>query len=373
MMNIGGIDIGTTGCKLTVYDDNGGFITESYVEYEINRTNGEHEIDAEVIFDSVCKLFTNVSSNCRLDAVGVTAFGETFVALDENDKPVMPSMLYTDPRGEKECDDLCEVLGEKKIISIAGVKPHSMYSLPKIMWMKSNRPDLFAKTKHILLIEDYIVYMLTGNAVIDYSLAARTMAFDIRNKCWSDEIFDAAGIDKNLMSKPVPAFNKAGKIKKELAQKLGTNADITIVNGTHDQVAAVVGSGILTPGMAVDGTGTVECITPVFNEIPQNEEMYNKGYCVVPFVYDNMYVCYAFSFTGGAAVKWYRDNFAKNVSYKELDAQVGDNPTGILVMPHFAGAATPYMDNESKAVIVGLTLEHTNADLYKAVMEGVTY
>ena len=222
-------------------------------------------------------------------------------------------------------------------------------------------------------MEDYIVYKLTGNAQIDYSLAARTMAFDIRNRCWSDEILSAAGINKELLSEPVAAFNIAGEIKSDVAEKLGIKNSIKIVNGAHDQVAAAVGSGVFEVGQAVDGTGTVECVTPVFDKVPEDERLYNEGYSVVPYVLDGTYVCYAFSFTGGATLKWFRDNFAKDKSYAELDSMVKDEPTGIMILPHFAGAATPYMDNGSKAAMIGLTLEHKSADIYQALMEGVTY
>ena len=382
-MNIGGLDVGTTGCKLSVYSDTGEFITSVYNEYDVTRVGGEHEIDASVIFDAVCKVIKECAEQCDIDAIGVTTFGETFVMLDKDDKVLLPSMLYTDPRGKAECDELCEALGEKKIISISGVKPHIMYSLPKIMWIRNNKPDVYDRISHILLMEDYIIYMLSGNSQIDYSLAARTMAFDIRNKCWSKEILDAAGVDVSLLSTPVPTGSLAGEIKNELAEKLGLKDGVKLINGAHDQVASAVGSGVCENGQAVDGTGTVECITPVFNKIPENEKLYEGGYAVVPYVFDNTYVCYAFSFTGGAVLKWYRDNFAKyeteyakknnrNV-FSYLDSQIGDEPTGILVMPHFAGAATPYMDNSSKAAIIGLTLEHTDKDMYKALMEGVTY
>ena len=372
-MIIGGLDVGTTGCKLTVYDEKGNFIYNSYKEYEVSRQSGEHEIDAAVIFDAVCEVIKDTAQNYELSAIGVTTFGETFTALDENDNVLLPSMLYTDPRGEEERKMLCEALGEEKLTYVSGVKPHQMYSLPKIMWIKNNRPEVFAKIKRIMLMEDYIVYKLTGNAYIDYSLAARTMAFDIRNKCWSDEIFDAAGIDKNLLSTPVPAFNIAGEIKAEISEKLGIKNCVKIVNGAHDQVAAAVGSGVFEVGQAVDGTGTVECVTPVFDKVPESEKLYAEGYSVVPYVFDGTYVCYALSFTGGATLKWFRDNFSRDKSYAELDSAVKDEPSGILILPHFAGAANPYMDNGSKAAMIGLTLEHTDADIYKALMEGVTY
>lgn len=372
-MLLGGLDVGTTGCKVSVYDDKGSFIYNSYKEYEVSRTSGEHEIDAKNIFEAVCEVLKDAAQKYEIEALGVTTFGETFTVLDENDNVLLPSMLYTDPRGGEECKELCDALGEKKLTYISGVKPHQMYSLPKIMWIKKNRPEVFAKAKRVLLMEDYIVYMLTGNAVIDYSLAARTMALDIREKCWSDEILDAAGIDKTLLSTPVPAFNVAGEIKPEIAEALGLGNSIKIVNGAHDQVAAAVGAGVFEVGQAVDGTGTVECVTPVFDSVPECETLYDEGYSVVPYVFDGTYVCYALSFTGGATLKWFKDNFAKDKSYQELDSSVKDEPTGIMILPHFAGAANPYMDNGSKAAMIGLTLEHTNADVYKALMEGVTY
>ncbi len=372
-MIIGGLDVGTSGCKLTVYDDGGNYIYNSYKEYDISRHSGEHEIDAQVIFDAVCGVIRDTAQKYELDAIGVTTFGETFVMLDEDDDVLLPSMLYTDPRGSEECRNLCELLGEKKLIEISGVKPNQMYSIPKIMWIKKNRPEIYAKAKRILLMEDYIVYKLTGNACIDYSLAARTMAFDIRNKCWSDEILNAAGVSKNLLSKTVGAFNVAGAIKADVAMELGIKSSVKIVNGSHDQVAAAVGSGVFAPGQAVDGTGTVECVTPVFDKVPEDEVLYDEGYSVVPYVFDGTYVCYALSFTGGAVLKWFRDNFAKGKSYAELDTQTKSEPTGIMILPHFAGAANPYMDNGSKAAVIGLTLEHTDADMYKALMEGVTY
>jgi len=367
-----------------VYNEKGEFISNVYEEYNASRADGEHEIDASAIFEAVCKIIKKTSEKYSdLTAIGITTFGETFTVLDENDDVLMPSMLYTDPRGKKETQELCDILGEKRITYISGAKPNQMYSVPKIMWIKRNKPEIYEKIKHILLMEDFIVYKLTGKANIDYSLAARTMGFDIRNKCWSKEIFDAAGIDMSLMSTPVPTGSLAGEILHDIAKKLGVSSHLKIVNGCHDQIAAALGAGVFEVGQAVDGTGTVECITPMFDEIPENEQLYEEGYAVVPYVFDNTYVCYAVLFTGGAVLKWYRDNFAKlemkeaelsgeNV-YASLDSKIPEEPTGILVMPHFAGSGNPYMDNSSKAVIAGLTLENTDYDFYKALMEGVTY
>ena len=124
-----------------------------------------------------------------------------------------------------------------------------------------------------MLMQDYIVYKLSGNACIDYSLAARTLAFDIRKKSWSDTMLNAAEVDKNLFSIPVPSGNVAGRLTKEMKERLSIDEDIKIINGCHDQIAATVGCGVLEKGQAIDGTGTVECITPVFDEIPESRQV----------------------------------------------------------------------------------------------------
>ena len=368
-MKLGGIDVGTTGCKLTVYNEKGEFLHKSYREYEVSRNSGEHEIDGETILKgvkSIIKETTSVVGN--IDAMGITSFGETFVMLDKNDNVLLPSMLYTDPRGTDEA----KLFDEDVVVKIAGVKPHSMYSLPKLMWILKNKPDVYEKTEKILLFEDYIVYMLTGKAQIDYSLAARTMGLDIKNLVWSKELFEFAGIDTNKMSELVPTGTVAGNVKDELLSELGLTHTV-IVSGCHDQIATTVGSGVFEPGDAVDGTGTVECVIPVFDTIPENKEIYDDCYSVVPYIEKGKYVCYALSFTGGAAIKWFRDNFAKDLSYAQLDSMIDNTPGDILLLPHFAGAANPYMDSFSKAAFVGITLETTMSDMYKAVMEGVTY
>lgn len=368
-MKVGGIDVGTTGCKLAVYDENGILRHCEYVTYEISRKCGEHEIEPALIWNSVKILIKNTTQKIgNIDALGITTFGETFVLLDENDQELCSSMLYTDPRGKEEAD----AFDPKSVMKIAGVKPHSMYSLPKLMWVRANRPDIYNSVKRVMLFEDYLIYKLTGVAQIDCSLAARTMALDIRSCDWSSELLDFAEIDKQKFSRVVKSGTIAGKVKCDLAKELGLQETV-IVNGCHDQVASAIGAGTLESGTAVDGTGTVECITPVFDNIPDDYEIYENNYAVVPYMGTGKYVCYAFSFTGGAAVKWFRDTLAKEKSYSELDAEIGENADNVLVLPHFAGAATPYMDPYSKAAFLGVTLETKRSDLYRAVMEGVTY
>lgn len=381
---LGGIDIGTTGCKITIYENDGTFLYRAYRDYPVSRNIGEHEVRAEYIWNGVKEVIADASLKYpEIAAIGITSFGESCVLLDEQDEPVRPVMLYTDPRGTVECEELTSVMGSEAIERIAGVKPHSMYSLPKVMWIKKNHPEEYAKTRHILMMEDYVVYMLTGNAVIDYSLATRSMAFDISGLKWSDEIFAAAGIEKSLFSIPVIGGTSAGNVKKELAEELGLQPDVVIVPVGHDQVAAAIGAGVFETDCAVDGAGTVECITPVYEGIPKGSAMVEGNYAVVPYVLPGKYVTYAFSYTGGALISWYINQMAKGEKmqaekhgksvYEILEQGMKDEPTGILVLPHFAGAATPYMDVDAKGAVIGLTVEHTTSDLYQAMMEGVVY
>jgi len=363
---LGGLDIGTTGCKISVYDENGSFIFNSYREYKSERNNSVHEIDAAEVWASVAEVMNEALGKCDISVVGVTSFGESFVMLDKNDNILLPSMLYTDKRGNEEC----KIFNPEMVEEITGITPHGMYSLPKIMWIKNNLPETYAKADKILLFQDFVVYKLTGVAQMDYSLACRTMAFDIRKKCWSKKMFDIAGVDSGLLSKLVPSGSVAGKI---IAPEIRNGSDTTIVTAFHDQLAAILGAGVFDTESAMDGTGTVECIVPVFDDIPNGHDFYSKGYAIVPHIEDGKYICYVLSYTGGAAIKWYKDNFFKSESYLELDSNIGDDPSGILIMPHFAGAATPYMDENSRAVFAGITLGTTKYDIYRAIMEGVAY
>ncbi len=381
---IAGLDIGTTGCKLTVFDQEGKYLGKAYRDYPLSRAGNQQEIDPGAIRESVLAVIREMAEQYPdIEGIGVTSFGETFVLTGQEGEPLMPAMVYTDPRGGRERALLEERLGAERIAEITGLKPHEMYSISKIMWVKENHPQLFAQVKHIFLIEDFIVHWLTGVSQIDYSLATRTMAFDIRELCWSREILEAAGIAEELFSRPVPTGTAAGPILPGMAQKTGLRPKTRIVSVSHDQVAAVVGSGVFEPGLAVDGAGTVECITPVFRGIPQGDAMYRGSYCIVPYVIPGTYVSYAFSYTGGALIQWCVDTLAKKEKAEAreqgssvnqlLEQGEAQEPTGLLVLPHFAGAATPYMDTGAKGAILGLTTASTLPEIYRGCMEGVVY
>ncbi len=377
-MKIAGIDIGTTACKVSLYDAGGALIREIESEYAARSAQSPLEIDLGAVYAAVVGILKQMAPDCGgLAAIGVTSFGETAALLDEEDRLLTNAMLYTDPRGTQEAEEIAGRLGALHVASITGLTPNPMYTLPKLLWLKRHEPALFSRIRKILLIEDYIVYRLTGIRQIDYSLASRTMAFDVRRLQWSGELLRYAGLDAALFSKPVPSGTAAGPLRAELAREIGLPPGTLVVNVAQDQISACVGAGALKPGDAVDSTGTVECITPVYEGFPDPARIQKGRYSVVPFVRPGTYASYAFSYTGGALLKWFRDEMKKRPGeggfYDEMNARLGDEPSGLMVLPHFAGAGTPYMDPSALGAVVGLTLRSTDADLYRALMEGVAY
>lgn len=382
-MAIAGIDIGTTGCKCTIYSNSGELLGEHYEEYTAAGT-GSREINPDMVWKKVCRCIQHaVCGNKDVTSLSITSFGEAAVLLDGQDLPAASTILYTDARGEEECRFLEQELGADFISAATGLKPHSNYSVSKLMWIQKHWPEAWKKTKRIFLFSDYIAHMLCGSNVIDYSLAARTMMFDINSKDWNSSILQASGIHPSLLPEPVPTGTPAGKIHPHLAAGLNVSGSLTVYTGCHDQIAAAIGTGVFEEGAAVDGAGTVECITPIFRKPFCQEALLSGNYACVPYVSPDTFVTYAYSFTGGALLKWYRDKLAPfqaeaakalgMSAYDSFNQNLKDRPSGLLVLPYFAGAATPYMDSSATGAILGLTLETEAQDIYQALMEAVVF
>jgi xylulokinase len=384
-MALGGLDIGTTGCKCTVMTPDGKILATQYQEYASSRTASAHEIDAEAIWAAAQDVIRGVTAESPepVAALTVSSFGESCVLLGKDGQVLAPVMLYTDPRGQAQCDTLNGKLGADTVFGIGGQPLHVMFTLPKLMFLRDTQPELYARIHAVLPIHSFIIHRLCGEAVSDTSLASRTMMFDIRALSWSGELLAAGGVDKALLPAVLQPGGAAGRIRPSLAGELGLPAAAMIVVGCQDQIAAAIGAGTLKTGAAVNGSGTVECLTPVFDRIPADMRMMAEyGFAVVP-VYRGLFVTYAFTFTGGALLQWFRDHFSAGIRaeaeaagqsvYAYLDSQVGPSPSGLLALPHFAGAATPYMDSAATGAIVGLTLEHGFRDIYRALLEGVAY
>ena len=209
------------------------------------------------------------------------------------------------------------------------------------------------------------------------------MAFDVRKKEWSHEMFAAAGIDPAVMATAKPSGEIVGEIPASIADNLGLPKGTVAVTGGHDQPVNALGAGAVYEGIAADGMGSTECVTVAFNNAPLNDRMLEFNYPVYSHVKDGIYVSLAFSYTGGNLLRWYRDTFAQDIVkeaektgadvYDLILKDMPEQPTGIFVLPHFVGSGTPYFDPDSKGAIMGLTLAHTRDQFVKALIEGVSY
>lgn len=386
-MAVVGVDVGTSGAKSTIVDEKGNLCGYSYSEYDLVKPYpGHYEINPSQIKNTVKKVIKeSVEKYARKDikAICVTSFGESFVLLDQNDQVLCNSMIYMDKRGSEECKEIEVTFTKGKTAYVTGLFPHAMYSAGKIMWLSKNKPNVLNKAKKLFFMADYILYTLGGGHFTDYSLASRSMTFDVVNKSWWEEMTKYIGIEKDILPQPVPTGSVVGNISDSVGKDLGLPSDVKLLIGGHDQITNAIGAGVLEDGSAINGIGTVDCITPAFSMRKINTLLAKNNFPCVPYIRQNMYATYAFNMTGGSLLKWFRDNFAKDLTviatkkgssvYSLLDSQAHPKPTSLLVLPHFAGTGTPYMDVSSKGAIVGLSFDIDRGQIYRALLEGETY
>ena len=342
-------------------------------------------MDPKLVLNSAFNAIKQALANKKIDNlhIAVSSFGESFVCLDENDEPLFNIILCSDTRGEKQLGTLLECVNKEGIMKMTGIPAHPMYSIIKLMWLKENQPDLFKKTKKILLIADYIIYMLTGETVTDFSLASRTMLFNPVKKEWEKCMFNAVGIDEKLFPETVVSGTLVSKVAQSMAMKLGLPKNTYIVMGAHDQSCATLGAGIINSGTLLCGMGTAMCISATYDEPILTSSMMENNYNCGVHVCPNKYLSLAFTFSGGSLVSWFAENlafsFKNNVLgkdksfYKYLDSIAYSKPSEILVFPHFSGSGTPKMDTNARGLIWGLTLSTKINHLYRAVLEGIIY
>lgn len=380
-----GLDLGTTGVKSTITDDEGNVLSAAYQEYKTETPKeGEYELDPEIVWQSSKKVMKESKSFVKEDilAMSVSSFGEAFVAVDQDGSPLMKTMLQTDSRGKDELKELLNNISADKIREKTGLNPAVTFAVPKMMWIKKNRPDVYKKTHLILLYGAYILYRLGGVAAIDYTLADRSLAFNVTTNDWDDEILEAAGLDKKLLPNPYRLGSIVGEIKPALAEELGINSNMKLVTGAHDQICVSIGAGAIEEGDCTNGMGSVDNLSPVFKDTSKLKQNAEKNYPTIPYM-DDKYTTVSYIYDGGTSLKWFRDAFggeevsAANLSgvsvYDIFNKYIAKKPTSLLVLPHFSGAAVPYFDEDSRGMIMGISGATRKGDIYRALMEGVAF
>lgn len=381
-MSLLGIDVGTTGCKAAAFSEEGALIASAYEEYDLHRPQpGWAELDTVYVWDRIQATIRRVTAATSFDpiqALAVSSLGEAMVPVTADRRIVGPSIVANfDLRGEEYLEPLQADLDEQALYRITGNTLGRNYSLPKLLWIQNRQPDLYRATDMFLLWGGLVAYLLGASPVVDYSLANRTLLFDVDRGRWSQEILDLAGLDVAKLPATVPSGTAIGTVSPAVASELGLPRGVTVVAGAHDQCANAVGCGVVEDGQAVYGMGTFTCITPVFSQRRAPHLMLERGLNTEHHAVPGKYVSFIYN-PGGSLVKWFRDTFAAAEGtggdvYAALLAEMPHGPSGIVVLPHFAPTGPPAFISDSTGLIAGVRLETSRGEILKGILEGITF
>ncbi len=384
-----GIDIGTSGTKTVLFTEDGNVVSSVTVEYPLYQPkNGWAEQDPLDWWHAVCESVKGVITKSAVDAkeikgVGFSGQMHGLVMLDKNGNILRKSIIWCDQRTAKECIEITEKVGAKRLIEITANPALPGFTAAKIMWVKNNEPDIYNRCAHILLPKDYIRFMLTGDFATEVSDAGGMQLLDIPGRCWSEEVLSKLDIDKDLLGKVYESPEVTGTITTTAAQLTGLAEGTPVVGGAGDNAAAAVGTGTVEDGKAFTTIGT----SGVVFAHTSNVSIDPKGRvhtfcCAVPGEWHVMGVTQA----AGLSLKWYRDNFCNEEvqtaegmgshPYYLMDKEAARIPIGsdhLLYLPYLMGERTPHLDSDCRGVFFGLSAMHTKYHMLRAVMEGVTF
>ncbi|MCL4415526.1 MAG: FGGY family carbohydrate kinase [Actinobacteria bacterium] len=386
-MSLMGLDIGTTGCRSIIFSEDGKTLAQAYKEYpEIYPQPGWVEMNPDQIWKSIKEVISKSAvqvPNDKVKALCPSVLGVAVTPIDKKGNPLYNSLTAVDGRCAKQAQFLEEKLGKEQVFKETGSVISPAWSINKIMWLKENEPETYKNTWKFVLYEDFIMQKLGLEPSISYSLAGLTMAFDSRNKRWSDLILEAAGVDGNLLSKPIPSGEVVGEINHKIADELGLPQKTKAVTGGFDQAMSALGGGLVKDGGSTLCFGTIECVTTAFSEFNTDPVLLKYNHPIYCHVIKDLYITIAWCFTAGALLKWYRDNIAVDEMRRAMEnnmdvfhiiiTEASKNPSRILVLPHFIGSGTPYLDSKSKGTIIGMSLATTRADIVKGILDSLSY
>ena len=387
-----GTDIGTSGTKTIMMDTAGNLIAQDLQEYDVLTPKPLWaEQWPDVWIEATKKSIINTVKKAGVskeDIKGICIsglYGGSGIPLDHNMKPVRPCLIWMDRRASKEAQWVLDNIGEEKLKRITHNGSDPYYGFTKILWIKNNEPDNWAKIKLFLPPNDYAIYHLTGKVAIDYSSAGNIGGiFDMNTHTWSKELMEEMGIPYSMMPQNiVESTDIVGGLTKQAADELGLIEGLPVCAGGIDCGAANIGLGVFEPGVYAAAIGTSMCAAFI-----SDRPIEGVGLIVWPYLYDAKKLSYYFSgaATAGAIIKWFRNTFAEvefeaerkggHNAYKILDEQAEKLPSGsegLIVLPYFMGERSPVWDSDAKGTIVGLSLTHTKAHIYRAFLEAVAY
>ncbi len=384
-----GVDLGTSGTKTVLFDQNGGVIAHATVEYPLyQERNGWAEQDPNDWWQAAASTVKTVLTESGVDpqhvrGVGISGQMHGLVMLTETGDVIRKSIIWCDQRTASECEELTEKIGADRLIEITANPAMTGFTASKILWVRNHEPENYAKCAHILLPKDYIRYMLTGDFATEVSDASGMQLLDVPNRCWSSEILEKLSIDPALLGKVYESPEVTGVVSAEAAKITGLKAGTPVVGGAGDNAAAAVGTGVVQNGRAfttIGTSGVAYAHTDTVTIDPKGRV--HTFCCAVPGAWHVMGVTQG----AGLSLKWFRDNFcgaeketaaAMGVDpYYLMDKEAEQSPIGcnrLLYLPYLMGERTPHLDPDCRGVFFGLSAIHTKRDMLRAVMEGVTY
>lgn len=385
-----GIDAGTTSMKAVLFDEHGKEVASALEEYRlITPTPDIVELDARTYWEA-CKACLNrvmTSASVPADAVkalAISSQGESCVPIGKNGEPLRNTIVWLDNRAATQAEKTKEKFGARRVYHTSG--SHEVvpcWGGIKMFWIKENEPEIFDKAAKLLLVEDYLIYKLTGEFVGETALYCSTLLMDINTGKWWDDYLDFAGIPKEKLVRLTTPGVVVGKLTSEAAQATGLSTETLVVTGGMDQACGSVGSGNIKPGIVTETTGASLniCATtdrPVFDpkfRMPCQIHCTPGDYIVLPWCQ-----------TAGMALKWFRDQFCEQAkrqaeehgldAYDLLTAQAAEVPAGchgLIMLPHLAGSMCPQSNPKARGVFFGIGLGSTRGHFIRAVMESIAY
>ena len=400
-----GIDLGTTNIKAAAYDDDMRLISRRSLPVEYVRSGKNVEFDAEEYFGSIISLLDGlgVSGECRLSFTGQA---ETLVCLGADGRPLTGAISWMDERSQEECTLLSGLFDPDRIRAVTGQAAMlPTWPATKILWLRRNRPDIFSRCTHYVLLKDYIVYKFTGVLKADMSIATFSLYFDIYNKRYWPEMLGAIGVNESQLPPLAEPCTDAGCVLPGVAARIGIDAGSIVNIGTLDHFAGMTGTGNIAPGTLTLSTGTVMALAAIAGSAPSDSaagsatrspatvsDAANSGCPSAPgsatadpaagsvhiamhygFI-PGTYVMLPVAESGGVSLEWLRRSCLAGVSYDEINSVLESRPaTDIIFLPYITGTNAPEFDAEATGVFWGLRGEHDAYDMARAVMEGVAF
>lgn len=371
-----GIDLGTSSVKLLLVDNEGKIHSTVTKEYPvIYPRSGWSEQNAEdwwnAISEGIPELLDGFDGKA-VKGIGVAGQMHGLVVIDSEDNVIRPPILWNDGRTEKQTAYLNEVVGKEKLFEYTGNIAFAGFTAPKLLWLRENEPESFARINKIMLPKDYVNYLLTGVHCTDYSDAAGMLLLDVKNKCWSREMLDICGVTEEQLPRLYESFEAVGVIKAELAGRLGISESAVVVAGAGDNAAAAVGTATVGNGRCNISLGTSGTVFVSSDAFFGDEKQAIHSFCHA----DGGYHLMGCILSAASCNKWFCGEVLSTEDYKSMEDSVSKEKLGkneVFFMPYLMGERSPINDVNATGMFIGLRPNTTRADMYQAVLEGVAF